>query len=135
MKPVVYKTTKEAEILAEGDYNGRHYYILWCETHPTAYVEFRYEFSGGSDEYYNTPCHDGITYCDLAHWNKDDQREYIGWSYGNCCDYKSYFVEYPKLMHNEIKYKKWTIEEIFEEVKKVIDYLNKIKKGDKEDEN
>lgn len=134
MKPVIYSTTEKKEVLAEGDYNGRHYCIVWCKTHPTAYVEFKDEKIIDCVENLDAPCHGGITYNGSAYWNKDDHRKYIGWDYAHYEDYVCSYIEYPEWLGEDNNLKKWTIEEVFEEVKKTIDYLNNIKKGNKENE-
>ena len=134
MKQIVYKATREKEVLAEGDYNGRHYYILWCGTHPTAYVEFNNKFQEDDQEYYDIPCNGGITYSGPAFWNKDDHNKYVGWDYAHYEDYVCSYIKYPECLEEDNNLKKWTIEEVFEEVKKTIDYFNNLKKGNKENE-
>ncbi len=123
MKEVDY-TSKKYEILDEGDYNGKHYVITYMGNHPCAYVEFNYEFERDSKLWENVPCHWDANYLDIGPWtyhykNNDDSRIYIGWDYGHLNDYSRF--------DNDISLKKWTVKEIREDVKKVIDYLNKIK--------
>lgn len=134
MKPVIYNATKEKEVLAEGEYNGKHYCILWCKTHPTAYVEFKNKKIIDCVENLDAPCNGSITYSGPAHWNKDDHRKYIGWDYAHYDDYVCSYIKYPECLEDENDLKKRTIEEIFEEVKKTIEYLNKLEKEDKEHE-
>lgn len=123
MKEVDY-TSKKYEILDEGDYNGKHYVITYMGNHPCAYVEFNYEFERDSKLWENVPCHWDANYLDIGPWTyhhkiNDDPRIYIGWDYGHLNDYSRF--------DNDISLKKWTVKEIREDVKKVIDYLNKIK--------
>lgn len=39
MKPMIYKATREIEILDEGVINNFHYCIVSYGTHPCAYIE------------------------------------------------------------------------------------------------
>ncbi len=50
------------------------------------------------------------------YWANNDFRIYIGWDYGHLEDYSRY--------NNDTDTKKWTVAEIREDVKKVIEYLN-----------
>lgn len=116
MKEMEYKVKREMTILDSGIYHNRKYFIISLGTHPCAYVEFHHELKRDSDEWYDAPCHGGITYDDYAYWDDNDETYYIGWDYAHAlCDY------IPFLGGG----KKRTTEEIFEEVKEVIDYLNK----------
>ena len=94
MKSVIYSNKLNKEILAEGDYKGRHYVILNLGWHPTAYVEFFREFTQDSDEWLECPCHGSITYEGRAHWNNEDSRYYIGWDYGHYEDYSGYWDDF-----------------------------------------
>lgn len=116
MNEMVYSRERRMKILAEGIYKGRKYCILSLGVYPTAYVEYRYEFDEESEEYFNIPCHGGITFQDYARWKKDDNTRYIGWDYGHVGDFIGSIGQQDR--------KKWTTEEIYEEVKNVIDYLN-----------
>ena len=116
MNEMVYSRERRMKILAEGIYKGRKYCILSLGAYPTAYVEYRYEFDEESEEYFNIPCHGGITFQDYARWKKDDNTRYIGWDYGHVGDFIGSIGQQDR--------KKWTTEEIYEEVKNVIDYLN-----------
>lgn len=119
MDEMVYLKERRMKILAEGIYKGRKYCILSLGIYPTAYVEYRHEFDEESEEYFNIPCHCGITFQDYAHWKKDYSTCYIGWDYGHIGD----FVDAGLISQQDGK--KWTTEEVYEEVKNVIDYLNK----------
>ena len=120
MKEVDYNN-KKYEILDEGDYNGRHYVITYTGSHPCAYVEFHDEFESGSKLWENVPCNWGANFLNRGPWTyhyniNDDPRIYIGWDYGHLEDYSRY--------NNDTDTKKWTVKEIREDVKKVVDYLN-----------
>ena len=119
MKEMVYSMADKREVLAKGVYKGRKYFIISCGISPSAYVEYRNEMRYGSPEWYDCPCHEGIDYdskdsCFLG----DLEEEYIGWHYSHPGDYVAFL---PKWYG-----KKWTTEEIFDEVKKVIEYLNNL---------
>ena len=120
MKEVDY-TSKKYEILDEDDYNGRHYVITYTGSHPCAYVEFNDEFERDSELWENVPCNRGANFLNRGPWTyhyniNDDSRIYIGWDYGHLEDYSRY--------NNDTDTKKWTVKEIREDVKKVIDYLS-----------
>ncbi len=124
MKEVDY-TSKKYEILDEGDYKGKHYVITYMGKYPCAYVEFNDEFERDSKMWENVSCHWDANYLDIGPWTypqhkiNNDPRIYIGWDYGHVNDYTRF--------DDDINLKKWTVKEIREDVKKVIDYLNKIK--------
>lgn len=121
MKQVDY-SKREDEILFEGDYNERHYIIRYMGHHPCAYVEFKNEFEEDSEEWNEVLCHCGINYKGPAFWNKDDNKFYIGWDYGHLSDWSNIYTEEQNMHFNN---RKWTTSEIYEEVKNVIDYLNR----------
>lgn len=115
MKEMEYKYKREMTILDSGVYHNRKYFIISLGTHPCAYVEFHHEFEREGDLWRETPCHGSITYDDYAYWDKNDETYYIGWDYAHFGDYLPY----------EVCGKRWTTKEILENVKEVIDYLNK----------
>ncbi len=110
-----YLYKREVSILDSGVYHDRKYFIISLGSHPCAYVEFHNEFERGGDEWYDTPCHGSITYDDYAYWDENDETYYIGWDYAHSGDYLPY----------NVFGKKWTTQEVLENVKEVIDYLNK----------
>ena len=123
MKEMEYKNKRERTILDSGVYHNRKYFIISLGTHPCAYVEVHNEFERDSDLWYKTPCHGGITYDDYAYWDENDETYYIGWDYAHLEDYL-YYRKYGK---------RRTTQEILENVKEVIDYLNKfVEKEDKQ---
>lgn len=122
MKEMIYGT-KEFEILDMGTYKGKDYVIVSIMgNHPCAYVNSNIDYSDD----YDTPAHCGFTfYGSLSHWeNKvtlDEEtkqffkRCFIGWDYGHAGDYT-----YGFHLKDD---KKWTTEEILENVKEVIDWI------------
>lgn len=108
------------EIVREGEYKGYDYLIRNVRnTHYCAYVRIP-----KGHKFYNIPCddididcHGGLTFGAITnHFSplKDSNDGYwIGWDYAHYDDW-SMFNQYGK---------KWTVAEILEEVKKVIDQL------------
>lgn len=64
MKPMIYKATREIEILDEGVINNFHYCIVSHGTHPCAYIELpeTHEYYGLDYDAINIVCHGGLTY-------------------------------------------------------------------------
>lgn len=98
-------------------------------THPVAYVENKNGFMDYEDANKSTDYvpHGGFTYLDNAYWNKNDKTEYLGWDYAHCNDYMAYYSQLSIFSNSKCNLKKWTTEEIFEEVKNVINKLIDIK--------
>ena len=56
------------------------------------------------------------------HKENKNNKKWLGWDYAHCCYYFPYDFN-----PNDDTCKKWTTEEIFEEIKEVIDRLEKYK--------
>ena len=121
MKEMIYQANRIYEILGDGVYKGWHYKIINYGTHPCAYVEIPQEHGLYGVDYIdiNIDCHGGLTYSKFD----EDGNYYIGWDYAHYGDYAGYEMMFPEICR--INGKKWTTEEIFEEVKQVINQLNK----------
>lgn len=124
MKPMIYGKRRQVEILHSGEYEGRHFYICSIGTHPTAYVSLTDKEVERSRDYddYDLEVHGGFTY--LSNSNRDglfDGRYYLGWDYGHSGDYMGYYSETFGCIFDAHR---WTTEEVFEEVKSVIEQLN-----------
>ena len=126
MKKMIYRNLKDwiPEILYQGNYKGYNFYIVSYQVHPCAYVEvgkdhrwFKLDYSKIEDK---IDCHFGLTYSDnLSHVLGTEDRWFFGWDYAHAGDYEAYYEESGfKILKEE---KKWTTEEIFEEVKNVIE--------------
>lgn len=127
MKQMVYENIllRERFVLESGQYMGYNFWIISYGTHPCAYVELpqTHPYFGkcNSDAYeLNIDVHGGITYGDFGLGNiVDDKKFLLGWDYNHCTDYNpmtnTLFVE---------PLKRWTTEEILEEVKDVIKQLH-----------
>ncbi len=120
MKEMIYKCENICEeVLAKGEYKCHKFVILSLSTHPTAYVENKINALDYDDERLDDiEVHGGFTYCGGAHWDKTDDTNYLGWDYTHLYDYNALIPEYGG--------KQYTTEEIYEEVKHVIDQLCKI---------
>ena len=128
MKKMIYQQNRKREVLAAGEYLGFTYYILSLGTHPTAYIKIP-----EGHKYYKKSCddidlnvHGGLTFAsdelyldniiNINGW-------FIGWDYAHFGDYLGYEMMYSHSFVSEDK--KWTTEEILEEVKKACEELNK----------
>lgn len=127
-KKVNYEDVQKDYIIDRGIYRGHEYVIRWNRTHPCAYVRPKH---GLDDEQLdNIPVHGGITFCGnwLAFTNHeifDGSRIFIGWDYAHAGDYWASFF---RDCYNKMGLKKYTYEEIMEDVKKAIDYLCELEK-------
>ncbi len=102
-------------ILAHDVYKGYEFYITSLQTHPTAYVLLTKKdklFFG--NEYQCTEhinCHGGLTYS--GKYSKGTEEQWIiGWDYAHLGD-----------RLGVISGKEWTTEEIYEDVKNVIEQV------------
>lgn len=114
-KEMVYEYTGKDEILFSGNYEGYNFYIISMGgNYPCAYVEIKKHI-----DYHKLKnkieCH-GLTFSgNLNHILGNDNRWFIGWDYAHCEDYMA--------LCNFRTDKKWTTDEIYEEVKAVIKQL------------
>lgn len=82
------------------------------------------------DQIYDIPVHGGITYCNRTSYflyaNFEGSKYFVGWDYAHGGDYRtSKFKDY---YNEKVITKKYTYEEIMEDVKKAIDYLCELEK-------
>ena len=126
MKKMVYRNIKDwiPEVLYEGNYKGYNFYIVSYSIHPCAYVEVPKEHPWYKKDYREIEdkiiCHGDLTFSDnLDHVIGDEERWFFGWDYAHSGDYEGYYEDSKfEVLQG---YKKWTTEEIFEEVENVID--------------
>ena len=131
-KQMVYQTERIFEILCQGTYKGYQFYIMNLGTHPTAYVEIPITnrlFGKGYNEIYDMgidiDVHGGLTYSRDHLLGGEKNKWFIGWDYAHAGDYAGYSEKYPGLFKISIYDKKWTTEEIFEDVVNAIEQLIK----------
>ena len=130
-KQMIYSVNRiKPEILCEGKYKDYQFYILNLGTHPTAYVEIPREsklFGKGYNEIYDMgidiDVHGGLTYADSYLRNIKYDTWFIGWDYAHCTDYCGYDARFGEELNRHSK--KWTTEEIFEDVANAIEQLIK----------
>lgn len=115
MKPMIYrKECYDREILHSGEIDGIKFYIVSYGTHPCAYVVCNID---DETAYNEIECHGGITYTGKTFEEFDENENCIGWVYNHYGDCNGSFE-----FHCD---RKWTTEEILEEVKDVIKQVKK----------
>lgn len=121
-KEMIYQADRkeEAEVLATGFCFGLLYYILNLGTHPTAYIRIpkNNKFYGKEAGKIDVDVHGGITYSEEGLYvekGKEVEGWFIGWDYGHYGDYLGFEEKYPQ--QYKTGGKKWTTDEIFEEVR------------------
>lgn len=120
MKQMIYKENRKTELLDSGVYRGYKYAIVSNGTHPCAYVENKIGVTDMFDDVAkDVECHFGVNYVGEAYWDENDNVSYIGWDYAHCSDFAGYYTEKDEWLWNYTK--RWTTEEIQEEVFGVID--------------
>lgn len=132
-KPMEYQVDKKLEILCEGKYKGYQFYILNLGTHPTAYIEIPREsklFRKGYNEIYDMgidiDVHGGLTFADDHLQTIKNNTWFIGWDYAHCGDYAGYETIFPEEIRTGGK--KWTTEEIFDDVVRAVDQIEKYRR-------
>ena len=127
MKEMEYiRFLKIPVVLADDIYKNYHYLIISYGSHPCAYVRIPKEHKYYKQEYDDIPIevHGGLTYSGTR-WN---DAYWIGWDYAHYQDYTPALYEALKNTKQAKQLKKWTTEEIFEDVKSVINQLIKVEK-------
>jgi hypothetical protein len=124
-KEMKYQRERKVELLAKGNFYGFDWFVLNLGTHPTAYVDVGDNLYKEFEKYDTCDipieCHGGVTYRKDT-LNLEGSMEignFIGWDYAHAGDYAGYFGDDLVLG----KDKKWTTEEIVEEVKNVCQQL------------
>lgn len=109
---MIYQGHEEnRKILYRGIYKDTVFYVVSYGSHPCAYV--RADVPESFVDYIY--CHGGITFYDDAFEQFDAKGKYIGWDYAHSGDYNG--------MSPVLGGKKWTVSEIIEEAKEVIDFV------------
>lgn len=123
MREMKYGAERICRILHKGEFKGFNFAIINYGTHPCCYVflpEGNKYFGKTYDEI-DIDCHGGLTFSedDLIFNPLPNKDWIIGWDYAHYNDYMGYYGELESYEKN----KKWTTEELFEEVKQVIEQL------------
>ena len=128
MKEMKCQKYRIIDVLHSGEYKGRKFAILNLGVHPTAYVELKAVEVQKSSNYddYDLNVHGGFTFLGEAYWNKEDKSKYIGWDYAHCDDFSGIYID-DNFWHWKQNTKQYSTQEIFEEVKSVIDQFEKAK--------
>lgn len=120
---MVYQNKRVIDMLDEGTYKDYHYAIVSLGSHPCAYVELPKGHKWYGKDYDDIPvsCHGGLTYSRIGLLSPSSDYHkngfWIGWDYahyGDYCGWHGDFCSYDK---------KWATEEIFQEIKEVIEQL------------
>lgn len=128
MQEMIYSFNSKRNILDEGFFTGYHYCILSLGTHPCAYVEIPkdHKYYGKNYLDMNINCHGGLTFSSQNGLPPIIENGFwIGWDYNHFYDYNGLFVN--QLMMDFSNRKRWTTQEILDEVKSVIFQLKGIK--------
>lgn len=142
MKQMIYTIERKREVLSEGSYKGINFVIFSLGWHPTAYIQVPSSHplhSVGYEELYDRdidfPVHGGLTWSGFLPGSSEELKAlnitgdrlgfWYGWDYSHIDDYSGMYEKYPSYGNNVDK--KWTTEEIFEEVKAAINYLLELK--------
>lgn len=129
-KRMVYQAQPKREVLLEGKFKNYQFYILNLGTHPTAYIEipkesylFEKEYNEIYDMGLDIDVHGGLTYSSKNLYIDKDIKKgwFIGWDYAHYGDYLGYEEMYPSELRTYEK--RWTTEEIFNEVCCAIDQI------------
>lgn len=114
MKQMIYYSDPKRILLATGFLYGFQYCIMNLGMYPTAYINLSEGLEITDDD---IDVHGGITYKADHLWVAENmviEGNFIGWDYAHFDDYGGYMEMLPQ----DLRFgKKWTTEEIFEEVK------------------
>ena len=103
------------DVLVHESKHGYEYAILDLGTHPCAYVSVCSNVDVVKKHIDDFDVHGGITYCQKGLRDIIEEDKYvIGWDYAHVDDYVAPFGSYGK---------KWTTEEIMEDVNRAMDML------------
>lgn len=122
----VHLTSLDAKTLCEGTYKGYEYKIVSYGTHPCAYIACTGKLKNlKSYDDFMVEVHGGATYLgDLD----EGVQTYVGWDYAHGMDYLGMDIPHEVLEEKKrfiSSKKKWTTEEILEEVYSAIDDIVK----------
>lgn len=124
IKPMIYRSKYCEEILCHDTYNGYEFVVKSYGSHPCAYIGipkghkfYKKNYSDVVFDELNNYIHFGLTYSQFGIHGLMTDKWVIGWDYSHYTDHSGF---------SEITMgKRWMTEEILEEVKVVIDEINK----------
>jgi hypothetical protein len=125
-KKIYYGERLEKPIILENkEYEGYEYYIITLGSHPCCYVLLPKGHNYHGEHYDDIPikCHFGLTYSEptLLRDNIITGGQWvIGWDYAHIGDYSIFHLP---LMESTKDGHKWTLDELRNEVKEVINQL------------
>ena len=133
MKEMIYQKDRKVEILYHGFYKDYEFYILNLGIYPTAYINVINNKLLAMKDYndIDISVHGGLTYSEdrLYIDNKELVKGwFIGWDYAHYNDYAGYEMNIQEELRSNGK--KWTTEEIYEDVKSVIEQCINYKEND-----
>lgn len=123
VKEMSYSFERKKEILEHGVCFGLFYWIISYGTHPCAYIMIpkNNKYFEKDYEEIDIDVHGGLTYSDkylpFEIKNSETKCWYIGWDYAHFGDYAGYEERLSKELR--VGGKKWTTQEIKEEVRDV----------------
>ena len=130
MIEMIYSAEIKREVLDTGYCCGFLYYILNLGHHPTAYVRIPEDNKFYKKDYdeIDIDVHGGLTYSSNHLFVANDQELkgwFIGWDYAHYMDFSGMYLDkrVEDIYINHIDDKKWTTEEILEDVKSVCHQL------------
>lgn len=131
MRDMVYSKESKREVLDTGYCLGFLYYIMNLGTHPTAYIKIpkEHKYYGKDMEAIDIYVNGGVTYSKEGLSISENQRIdgwFIGWDYAHYGDYTGFDLMLPEQYKNGGK--KWTTQEIYEEVRDACYQLSALKK-------
>lgn len=129
MKEMKYQISRKREILDNGKYLGYEYFIMSFGVFPAAYVKIpkKHPYFGKNYNLMDIYVHGGLTYSNSKLWiSKVDVKSgwFIGWDYAHLGD----FCGFEEMLDFSSDEKKWTTEEIKEEVLEVCKQLKRMEK-------
>ena len=127
MEQMNYTKERLCKVLHKGEFKGFKFAIVSYGTHPCCYVFLpkEHKYYGKSYDEIDIDCHGGLTYSDneLIFNPLVNDDWVIGWDYAHLNDYSGIYKNEFMREFDHSKDKKWTTEELFEEVKQVIEQL------------
>jgi hypothetical protein len=131
MKEMIYKTKHQIEILDKGVIEKFEYAIISMGLHPCAYIKLNknHKFYNMHHNDIDIQCHYGLTYSASGLHSTPDEQDvwWIGWDYAHIGDYFGCDLLFKNTSLCSKNQKKWTTQEILEEVKDVIRQLKEVK--------